>query len=76
MEAGMADLRKLRESVVAMAVAIAGGMVAAEATVVVPERAGRRLALACQTIKENAEQERLRNPLPKNFRSLLLRTKI
>ena len=60
----MADLRRLRKSVVAMALAMAGGMVTTEATVV-PERAGRRLALACQTIKENAEQERLRNPLPK-----------
>ena len=64
MEAGMADLGRLRKSVVAMAVAIAGGMVAAEATVV-PNRPGGRLALACQTIKDNAEQERLRNPLPK-----------
>ena len=61
----MADLRKLRKSVVAMALAIAGGMVAAEATVVPAGYPGRRLQQACQTIKENAEQERLRNPLPK-----------
>ena len=65
MEAGRADLRRLRKSVVAMALAVAGGMVGAEATVVPSGYPGRKLQQACQTIAANTEQKKLRNPLPK-----------
>ena len=62
MEAGMADLRKLRKSVVAMALAIAGGMVAAEAST---RTMRSRLALTCETIAQNCREEKTENKLPK-----------
>ena len=56
----MADL--IRKSVVAMAMAVAGGMVAAETST---RTMRSRLALTCETIAQNCQEEKTENKLPK-----------